>query len=236
MRACGWGLGRPWQYYGTWEDAATLDKLGVAVTPVRAGRPLLAAPPSGYNSPAALEVAFASLVAAYPAHAAVIDLTTTLGTPLTHNGRRLYALKIAANVAANADVPNYLVASGHHARELITPELALNTSASLLSLYVAGDAAARTIVEGAQTFVVWTANPDGLAHVWEVDDLWRKNRRNNGGSYGVDQNRNYNGAYTRMHRHPPSHPHPHPHMHIPVRLLCLSVCPFLFTCFCAVSV
>ena len=34
-------------------------------------------------------------------------------------------------------------------------------------------------------------NPDGLVWTWEVDRMWRKNRRDNGGSFGVDLNRNF---------------------------------------------
>lgn len=34
-------------------------------------------------------------------------------------------------------------------------------------------------------------NPDGFDFTWTDDRLWRKNRRNNGNSYGVDLNRNY---------------------------------------------
>jgi hypothetical protein len=34
-------------------------------------------------------------------------------------------------------------------------------------------------------------NPDGVNFVWTSNNLWRKNRRNNGTSFGVDLNRNY---------------------------------------------
>ena len=47
--------------------------------------------------------------------------------------------------------------------------------------------------------VIWilpTMNPDGLEHVWTADNLWRKNRRDNGdGSFGVDLNRNWGFAW-----------------------------------------
>ena len=178
------------QFYGTWTDAAVLRSLGLPYSVRRAGRPLRAAPPAGYTSPAALRSAFAGLASTYPSLAQVVDLTAAYGTPLTHDGNRMYALKISDNVAADEDEPNYLVVSNHHARELMTPELALNTSASILAKYAAGDdAAVRALVDGAQVYVIWTQNPDGLEYVWAVDDLWRKNRRNNGNSYGVDQNR-----------------------------------------------
>ena len=155
----------------------------------REGRPFKDAPPSGYNNPAQLRSAFEDLVTSYPTLATLIDLTETYDQPVTHDGNHLYALKISDNVDVDEDEPNYLVVGNHHARELITPELALNTSATLLSQY-ASDDATRALVDSTQIYVMWTVNPDGLDYVWEVDDYWRKNRRNNGNSYGVDLNRN----------------------------------------------
>jgi len=40
--------------------------------------------------------------------------------------------------------------------------------------------------------IIPIVNPDGVSFTWTNDRLWRKNRRNNGASYGVDLNRNYN--------------------------------------------
>ncbi len=48
------------------------------------------------------------------------------------------------------------------------------------------------LVDGHEVWFVPTVNPDGVEYVWTVNNLWRKNRRNNGGgSFGVDLNRNY---------------------------------------------
>jgi len=177
------------QYYGPLADARHLEELGLEIVDRREGRPFKEAPPSGYNNPAQLRSAFESLATSYPTLATLIDLTETYDQPVTHDGNHLYALKISDNVDVDEDEPNYLVVGNHHARELITPELALNTSATLLSQY-ASDDAIRALVDSTQIYVMWTVNPDGLDYVWEVDDYWRKNRRNNGNSYGVDLNRN----------------------------------------------
>jgi hypothetical protein len=53
----------------------------------------------------------------------------------------------------------------------------------------------RTLTQILDTQEVWIApiwNPDGYVYVFEQDNTWRKNRRDNGdGTFGVDQNRNY---------------------------------------------
>ena len=47
-------------------------------------------------------------------------------------------------------------------------------------------------MEDYQTYVVWIQNPDGYNHVFEEDNMWRKNKHlNHDGTYGVDLNRNY---------------------------------------------
>jgi hypothetical protein len=100
-------------------------------------------------------------------------------------------LKISDNVQNDEDEPNMLFVGNHHARELITPQIARNTSEQLIALYRNNDPEIVAIVNNYQVYIMWTMNEDGLRHVWQVDDMWRKNRRNNGGSYGVDLNRNY---------------------------------------------
>jgi hypothetical protein len=52
------------------------------------------------------------------------------------------------------------------------------------------DARVTALLEAAELVLVPFVNPDGYVHTWTVDRLWRKNRRNNGNSYGVDLNRN----------------------------------------------
>jgi hypothetical protein len=155
------------------------------------GKPLRAAPPAGYDTPEDLLAYFQSVARDYPELCELIDLNSAYGTPLGHEGGRIYSLKISDNVGEDEDEPNILFVGNHHARELITPQIARNTTEQFLALYLAGNAEVADIVENYQIYVMWTMNPDGLAYVWDVDDFWRKNRRNNGNSYGVDLNRNY---------------------------------------------
>jgi murein tripeptide amidase MpaA len=48
-----------------------------------------------------------------------------------------------------------------------------------------------TLLSKATFLIIPVVNPDGYAYTWKSDRLWRKNRRNNGNTYGVDLNRNY---------------------------------------------
>lgn len=46
------------------------------------------------------------------------------------------------------------------------------------------------ILNSAEIVIIPNMNPDGYEFSWDVDRIWRKNRRNNGnGIYGVDLNR-----------------------------------------------
>ena len=54
------------------------------------------------------------------------------------------------------------------------------------------DADITTLLNQLEFVIIPIVNPDGVSYTWTNDRLWRKNRRNNGGSYGVDLNRNYN--------------------------------------------
>ena len=127
----------------------------------------------------------------YPSLARVYDLTAFTGMPLTHEQRRIYALKISRNVGVDENEPNIAVLAGHHAREVNTQVMAIETARRLLEGYAA-NATLKTLVDSNEIWIVPVVNPDGLEYVWNVDNYWRKNRRpNTGGSFGVDPNRNY---------------------------------------------
>jgi len=53
----------------------------------------------------------------------------------------------------------------------------------------------KSLLPNFEFIVVPVVNPDGYVYSWSTDRLWRKNRRNNGGSYGVDLNRNWNSHW-----------------------------------------
>jgi hypothetical protein len=54
------------------------------------------------------------------------------------------------------------------------------------------DPAIGMLLQKAEIWIIPVSNPDGYQYSWDVNRLWRKNRRNNGGgNFGVDTNRNW---------------------------------------------
>ena len=152
--------------------------------------------PAGYSDLADIVARMNAAAAAHPTIAQVVDLTATYGAPLTHEGRHIMAIKISDNVAQDEDEPNVLIVSCHHAREIVTPEIALTAMENLVNGYGSNP----TITAHVNANEIWIApvwNPDGYEFVFNNDNLWRKNRRNNGGGiFGVDNNRNYDFGWS----------------------------------------
>ncbi|HEX5053017.1 MAG TPA: M14 family zinc carboxypeptidase [Planctomycetota bacterium] len=148
-------------------------------------------PDPGYYTVAEIEAAIDAQVAAYPGLARKVDLSALPGGVLTHEGRPIFALKVSDNVAIDEDEPAIVLAAQHHARELNSPHMVIGAMQRVLAAY-ASDPTLHAIVDSYEIYFVPMVNPDGVNFVWTSNDLWRKNRRNNGGGvYGVDNNRNY---------------------------------------------
>ncbi len=128
----------------------------------------------------------------YPAIARVVNLNQELGTPLTSEGRALWALKVSDNVQLAEDEPAFVVDGVHHARELVTPLAVLDIAETLTQRY-GGNPSATAWVDGYEIWLIPAVNPDGLEYVFDVYDMWRKNRTYFPlvDEYGVDNNRNY---------------------------------------------
>jgi carboxypeptidase T len=143
---------------------------------------------SGYHTYAEIQSDLTVLEAAHPSIAKRYNLGTSW------EGRFITALKISDNVAANESEPGTLIMGNHHAREWMTVEIPLYYAEYLLNNY-GSDPQATWLVNNREIFIVPSVNPDGLQYSQFTYDMWRKNRRNNGdGTYGVDLNRNYDGA------------------------------------------
>jgi hypothetical protein len=189
------GYNNPYEieYFGSFSDQPKLTKMGFQIYSMIASRPFgNVAPPGGYTKPAELYRNFTLLAGKAPKIADFFDATEKYKTPETWNKKHIYCLKISENVNVDNDKPNVLIVSNHHSRELITPEIALRSANELINGYLNGNSEIINIIKENQIYIIYSINPDGLDHTWEKDNYWRKNRRSNqGGSYGVDLNRNH---------------------------------------------
>ncbi len=144
-----------------------------------------------YFTVAEINQEMADLAAQYPDIAKVVDLSALPGASKTAQGRSIFALKVSNKVNEEEDQPGIIVAAQHHCRELNAPFMVIGAMRRLLASSVNDSVLSQVIYEN-EIYFVPMVNPDGVAHVWSVDNWWRKNRRNNGdGSFGVDLNRNY---------------------------------------------
>jgi hypothetical protein len=150
-----------------------------------------AAPAPGYLNYTGIVARLHEVAAKHPDIAQVVNLNQLLQTPLTAEGRLLWALKISDHVAASEDEPAVIVDGCHHARELVTPYAVLDIAEVLTAEYGV-DPVATKWVDHYEIWLIPCVNPDGLTYVFNRDRNWRKNRTPmSDGSFGVDLNRNY---------------------------------------------
>jgi hypothetical protein len=126
----------------------------------------------------------------YPSICKVFDLTETYSLPPTYEERHIYAMKISDNVEEDEDEPTFLMVSCHHAREVITPVIALYSIDQFTSNY-GSDPDITALVDDYEIWISPVWNPDGYEYVYYVDNMWRKNRQPYPPGVGVDLNRNY---------------------------------------------
>jgi len=128
----------------------------------------------------------------YSSICTVVDLTVKYDMPATYDDRHIYAMKISDNVEEEEGEPTFLMVSCHHAREIVTPVIALYSIDQFTSNY-ASDPQIKSLVDEYEIWIVPVWNPDGYDYVMNVDNMWRKNRHyfSQYNSYGVDLNRNY---------------------------------------------
>ncbi len=187
----GWDKGRSVVYLVLDEkEQGTLAAKGTLLKVIRDSNPLAVDP--GYFDYEEVEARLAELESNYPLIAARVDLNDELGTPLTYEGRTIYALKISDNPLVNEDEPAIVVDGAHHARELMTPVAVMDIMDVLTQGY-GTDPQVTAWVEAYEIWLVPMVNPDGLEFVFNENSMWRKNRKPDSGSaaIGVDNNRNY---------------------------------------------
>jgi murein tripeptide amidase MpaA len=116
-------------------------------------------------------------------------------------GRPVFALRLRAG--EGADRRGVLFVGGTHARELMNPDALVELALDLVVSYLKGTDVVygartwtaeevRLVLESLDLWFVPCSNPDGRTKVLTVDNMWRKNLRDNPGTScdGVDLNRN----------------------------------------------
>jgi hypothetical protein len=167
----------------TQDELKSLEALGWPVT-IRStnAEPRAIDALADYTDPQELSTFMDQVVAAHPDLAKKSILQNTL-----FEGQKQYVLHITKDVALDNDRPSFVFDAQHHAREVMTPEIARDFIDYVTTGY-AGDAQVRHWVDNINIYIVGSVNPDGAMYVFTTDTAWRKNRHP---SCGVDNNRNY---------------------------------------------
>ncbi|KAG2393450.1 hypothetical protein C9374_006981 [Naegleria lovaniensis] len=124
----------------------------------------------------------------FPGRAKMVKITQQP----TFENRHIYGVKISNNVNEDRDVPNILIVSAHHAREINT----VITSIVIIEKLLSDTNKFGKILQHYQIYIIPVVNVDGYHYVFSTNNWWRKNRRfigyhNGTKSFGVDLNRNY---------------------------------------------
>jgi carboxypeptidase D len=126
----------------------------------------------GYHDFPALTNELQGLVAAHPDHASVESIGKSV------QGRDLWLLKIASNVAEESNKPKLLYIANMHGDEVVGRELMIYLARRLLNDY-GTDPRITKLVDAAQIYILPSMNPDG----YELDQRYNAD--------GVDLNRDF---------------------------------------------
>jgi len=167
-------------------DLDRLEALGYAYVIERAGDAESIAALQDYTDPIEMSAFVDQVIAAYPTLARRYPLTGPL-----YEGQVQYAVEITKDVGVANDRPVFVLDAQHHAREVMTIEIAKDMIDYLTSRY-ATDTQVQRWVDSIRIIIVPSVNPDGSLYVFQHDNMWRKNRHP---SCAVDVNRNYPFAW-----------------------------------------
>jgi len=159
-----------------------IKKLGYRYELIEYSHPLGVGALSDYTDPAEISAFLDQVQANYPAIAKKI----LVKGPLYEN-QNIYAMKISDNVNQDEDEPVFILDAQHHAREVMTTEVAIDMIDYLTSRY-STDPQVKNWVDNIEIWVIPSINPDGSNYVFTVNNMWRKNRDP---VCQVDLNRNY---------------------------------------------
>jgi len=148
------------------------------------GRPM-----GNYRTYAEIVAAMDSIHTLYPS-----ITTARFSIGQSWEGRDLWTMKISDNPNVDEEEPELYFYGDVHAREVITYTMLIYTMQHLTTGYGV-DSMITRLVDTRELWITPTVNPDGLVYNQTTNPngggMWRKNRRNNGSSYGVDENRNF---------------------------------------------
>ncbi len=167
----------------TEQQLSDLEAKGWAVT-VRSSNvePTATQALADYTDPQEMSAFMDQVVAAYPNLA-----EKSISQSPLFEGQTQYVLHLTKDVGLPNERPSFLLDAQHHAREVMTPEIARDMIDYLTSRY-ATDPQVQRWLDNVNVYVVGSVNPDGAMYVFTTDPSWRKNRHP---SCAVDNNRNY---------------------------------------------
>lgn len=102
-------------------------------------------------------------------------------------GNDIYMVKITKDVDQPNNRPSFIFDAQHHAREVMTSQIAMDMIEYLAENY-GTDAEVTNWVDNINIIVIPMVNPDGVKYVFTTNRWWRKNRNP---ECAVDLNRNY---------------------------------------------
>ena len=121
-------------------------------------------------------------------------ITTKVSIGNSVESRPIYMVKISDNADIDENEPELLYTALHHAREPQSMMQMIYFMYYLLENY-STNPSVQYIVNNREMYFIPVLNPDGYEYNRTTNPggggMWRKNRKNNGSSYGVDLNRNY---------------------------------------------
>ncbi|OFY28286.1 MAG: hypothetical protein A2X01_08170 [Bacteroidetes bacterium GWF2_35_48] len=128
----------------------------------------------------------------------IITPKTQISNYISIESRPLHYLKISDNPQLQENEPQILFTAIHHSQEPASVQQLVYFMYYLLENY-GSDPEITYFIDNTEIYFIPFVNPDGYVYNQTENPggggLWRKNRRNNGLSTGVDLNRNYAYAF-----------------------------------------
>jgi len=121
-----------------------------------------------------------------------VSLKPSLGK--SWENRDIWAMHITSPTGSNK---NQILYTGmQHSREWISPMTVMFIATQLITQY-GKEANITRYLDKLEFIIIPVTNPDGYEFSWgsSANRLWRKNRRKNSASYGVDMNRNWDSDW-----------------------------------------